>query len=108
MITNSLPPIPTDNQLFKAGEKFGQMLIENTQPVERRYIREYGNTLIADEEPTYNLTARFHMELADLSSRLPGYGVQVARMSTCAEAISDLQIRIALFVARTDATQGVQ
>lgn len=107
MITDRLPPIPTDDQLAQAGEKFGVMLLEKTAPVERRYIREYGTTLIADETPSFTLTARFITELADLSPRLPGYGVQLARMSCNPELISDLQCRIAFYVARTDADQGV-
>lgn len=106
MMTNSLPLIPTDDQIAQAAEKFGEMILSKTAPVERRYIREYGNTLLADATPTYNLTARFHIELADLSPRLPGYGVQLARMSTQVELISDLQSRIAFYVARTDAEQG--
>lgn len=107
MMTNRLPPIPTDDQLAKAGEEFGQMLVDKSAPVERRFIRQYGQSLIDDHEPSYTMTVTFHRELADLAPRLTGYGVQLARMSLCTDLISDLQCRIALYVARSDAAQGV-
>lgn len=107
MLTNRLPPIPTVDQINSAGEEFGQMLIDNTAPVERRVICEYGQCLRANMPPSDGLTLRFFRELADLAPRLPGYSVQIARMSLYQNSISNLQNSIAIYVARHDAAQGV-
>lgn len=107
MIDNSLPPIPTVDQITSAGEEFGQMLIDNAAPVERRVICEYGQHLRANMPPSDGLTMRFFRELADLAPRLPGYSVQIARMSLYQHSISNLQNAIAAYVARHDSAQAV-
>lgn len=107
MLKNSLPPIPTDDQINRSGQEFGQMLIDNTTPEERRYISEYGQCLRANMPPSDGLTLRFFRELADLAPRMAGYSVQIARMSLYQNSISNLQNQIAIYVARHNAAQGV-
>lgn len=107
MINETLPPIPTPDQIRQAGEVFGQMLLDNTAAVERRIIFCYGRLLLADMPATPGLTLRFFAELCDLAPRLPGYSVQVARMSLYQTSISALQQQIALYVARFDVAQAV-
>lgn len=107
MNTDSLPQIPTPDQIRQAGEVFGQMLIDNTEAVERRIIYNYGRLLLANIPPSPGLTLRFFAELCDLAPRLPGYSVQVARLSLYQTSISALQQQIALYVARHDTAQAV-
>lgn len=107
MLTNSLPQKPTVDQINRSGQEFGQMLIDNTTAEERRYISEYGRLILANMLPTSGLTMRFFRELADLSPRITGYSVAVARMSLYQDAIIGLQHVIATYVACVDAAQEV-
>jgi hypothetical protein len=107
MITNTLPRIPTADQIQQAGEKLGQMLLDNTAPVERRVIREYGQCLRANMPPSDGLTMRFFREIGALGSRMPGYNRRLARMSHYQAQISALQNVIAVYVACHDSAQGV-
>jgi hypothetical protein len=99
MIKNTLPQKPTVDQINRSGQEFGQMLIDNSTPEERRYIAEYGSHILANMPPTSGLTMRFLRELADLAPRMNGYSVAVARMSLYQNSISNLQNAIALYVA---------
>lgn len=107
MLHDSLPHKPTVDQVNRSGQDFAQMLIDNTQPVERRYISEYGRHILSDMPPTSGLTMRFFRELADLAPRMTGYSVAVARMSLYQDAIIGLQHVIATYVACVDAAQEV-
>lgn len=107
MITDSLPQKPTVDQINRIGQDFAQMLIDTTTPEERRYISEYGRHILSDMPPTSGLTMRFFRELADLSPRMTGYSVAVARMSLYQDAIIGLQHVICTYVACVDAAQGV-
>lgn len=107
MTKYSLPAIPTADQLQEAGEFFGQMLLDNTAAVERRLIYAYGQHLLAGMPATSGLILRFFSELCDLAPRMPGYSMQIARMSLSQSSISDFQNRIAIYVARHDNAQEV-
>lgn len=107
MITNSLPATPTPQQVDRAGEQYGELLLHNSTGVERRVIHAYGQHLLSGMPPTPGLTLRFFRELGDLAPRMKGYSVQVARLSLHQGLISRLQNGIAVYVARNDTDQGV-
>lgn len=108
MLKHSLPQIPTVDQIKQAGEAFGQMLIDNTAAVERRVIAEYGRCLLANMPPSDGLTLRFFRELADLAPRMPGYSVQVARMSLYQTSISNLQNAIVIYVVHKSQSENLK
>lgn len=99
MLFETLPPIPTADQLERQAAWFGSLILTTTFEHERAAILAYGRKLAVGATPTTGQTLRFFDNLKTLAPNLPGYGQVVARMSTRPVDVSRFQCAIARYVA---------